>query len=146
MCFIKYLHLVDNHPTRISKVDRMFKEHSQNWKRKYISIKVFGYEKREKFLLYLPKNTFKKHVNLLFLEEKDKTIMSLLKILILSCTIILYIVEDSIFAGKNVILLTALKLMLNKELKFLRNVNMLDSKLWKEKSYHLWFMQILKVF
>ena len=88
-----------------------------------------GYEKREKFLLYLPKNTFKKHVNLLFLEEKDKTIMSLLKILILSCTIILYIVEDSIFAGKNVILLTALKLMLNKEFKFLRNVNMLDSKL-----------------
>ena len=102
--------------------------------------------KKGKISALFAKNTFEKHVNLLFLEEKDKTIMSLIKILILSCTIRLYIVEDNIFAGKNVILLIALKLMLNKEFKFLRNVNMLDSKLWKEKSYHLWFMQILKVF
>ena len=41
-----------------------------------------------------------------------------------------------------VILETALKLMINKELKCLKKVNILSSKIMKK----LWFMQILKAF
>ena len=93
------------------------------------ALKCLVMKKGKNFCFICQKILSKNTLIYYFLEEKDKTIMSLLKILILSRTIILYIVEDSIFAGKNVILLIALKLMLNKEFKFLRNVNMLDSKL-----------------
>ena len=43
-------------------------------KKNCIRISVFGYEKKEKYPLYVSKNTFKKHVDLLLLllEEKDK--------------------------------------------------------------------------
>ena len=84
-CLMRYLHPADHHLARISKVDIMFEKESDFTGKKFpvkkiltklkkncISIIVFGYENREKCLLYVPKNTFKKHVNLLLLEEKDK--------------------------------------------------------------------------
>ena len=42
-------------------------------KKNCIRISVFGYEKKEKYPLYVSKNPFKKHFDLLLLlEEKDK--------------------------------------------------------------------------
>ena len=82
--------------------------------------------------------------------------MFLSKILIHLCMVIHYMVEGNIFAGivcklsaqkkyQNFILKIALKLMVNKGLRFLKKVNTLTSKILKEKlSYHLWFMPILK--
>ena len=58
--------------------------------------------------------------------------MFLLKILILLCATILYIMEIA-FLSINVILLVALELMVNKEFKFLKELNMLDSKIMKRK-------------
>ena len=61
-----------------------------------------------------------------------------------SCMIILYIAEENIFVVivympslqktfESVILKIALKLMINKQLRRLRKVNMLNSKVLKEK-------------
>ena len=58
--------------------------------------------------------------------------MFLLKILILLCATILYIMEIA-FLSINVILLVALELMVNKEFEFLKELNMLDSKIMKRK-------------
>ena len=54
------------------------------------------------------KNTFKKLVDLLFLEKKTKSTMILLRILIHSCKIILKIMEGNAFA------VTAWKLLAQK--------------------------------
>ena len=58
-----------------------------------VGISVFDYENKEKYLLYMPKSIFKKHVKLLLLEKKKtkSTYMFLLKIFTHSSTIILYI-------------------------------------------------------
>ena len=93
-CLMRYLHPVDHHPARIRKVDRMFEEELDFTDKKFpikirdihriekkncISINVFEYENKEKYLLYVPKNTFKTHVDLLLLEGKDKKHYVLIK-------------------------------------------------------------------
>ena len=75
---------------------------------------------------------------------RGKNTMFLPMILIDSCMIILYIMEENIFVvivsilllqkkKESVILKNALKLMVNKQLRCLRKVNMLNSKIFKEK-------------
>ena len=75
---------------------------------------------------------------------RGKNTMFLPMILIDSCMIILYIMEENIFVvivsilllqkkKECVILKNALKLMVNKQLRCLRKVNMLNSKIFKEK-------------
>ena len=48
-------------------------------KKHFIAIKDLGYEKREKYLLYLSKNTFKQQIDLLIVERKDKKYYVLIK-------------------------------------------------------------------
>ena len=45
----------------------------------FIAIKDLGYEKREEYLLYLSKNTFKQQIDLLIVERKDKKYYVLIK-------------------------------------------------------------------
>ena len=89
-----------------------------------------------------------KYADLLLIREENKK----------HYVIILYIVEESFFVVtvykllaqkkySNAILMIALKLMVNKWLRCLKTVNMLDSKILKGKwNHYLWYMQILKVF
>ena len=44
-----------------------------------ISISVFDYENKQKFPIYVSKNTFKRHVNLSLIEEKDQCHYVLIK-------------------------------------------------------------------
>ena len=76
---MRYLHPTDHHPARIRKVDRMF-ERKLNFKyiklpvkigdirkiekKNCIGISVFGYENKEKYPIYVSRNTLKKHVDL----------------------------------------------------------------------------------
>ena len=58
------------------KIIVKIKDIQKNEKKKFfIAIKDFGYEKREKYLLYMSKNTFKQHIDLLIVERKDKKIL-----------------------------------------------------------------------
>ena len=93
-CFVRYLHPADHHPGRIRKFDRSFGEElalkykisSQNWrysqnlKRNFISISVFGYENKKKRPIYvLRKCCEETHVDLLLITEKDKRHYVLIK-------------------------------------------------------------------
>ena len=133
-------------PVKISDTHKIKKR-----KKNCIGISVLGYKNKSK-------NTFKKDVDILLflslllllslLEKKDKKHYVLvknfnkrhkalsLKILTQSCTIILYIVKESIFVVNvykllgqnkygNVILMIALKSMVNKRLKDVNMFNML---------------------
>ena len=60
-----------------------------------IGIKAFGYKNNQKHPIYVS-NTHEKNVDLL-IGEQGKDTMFLLKILILSCMIILYIMEKKHF-------------------------------------------------
>ena len=67
-------------------------------KTSYISISIFGYENKEKYPIYASRNTFKKHIDLLLLEKKNrKDTMFLSKILIHLCMTIHYTIEENIF-------------------------------------------------
>ena len=90
------------------------------------------------------KNTFKRHIDLLLLGEEDKTHHFLIKILINSYLIIHYTVEENGFVVivfkllvqqkfYKFILMNALQLMVKKLLRYLKKVNMSDSKIMKEK-------------
>ena len=59
-------------------------------------MRVFGYENKNKYPIYVSRNTFKNHVDLLLKENKPKDTMLLSKILAYSCLIIHYIMEESI--------------------------------------------------
>ena len=58
-------------PVKIKDVYKIEKKNS-------IDISVFGYKDKEKYPLYTPKNTFKKHFDL-FLLKKDKKCYVLIK-------------------------------------------------------------------
>ena len=49
--------------------------------RNYININIFGNEDKEKFPIYISKNTFKRDVLLLFIEKEANLTMLLSKIL-----------------------------------------------------------------
>ena len=48
-------------------------------KKNCISISVFGYKKKEKYPIYVSKNTFKRHVDLLLIGEEGKRHYVLIK-------------------------------------------------------------------
>ena len=48
-------------------------------KKNCISISVFGYKKKEKYPIYVSKNTFKRHVDLLLIGEEGKRYYVLIK-------------------------------------------------------------------
>ena len=92
-----------------------------------IGISVFGYENKEKYPIYVSKKCCKeKHVDLLLIGEGEKSNMFLSMIFIDSCMIIYYIVEENIFVA-------VVKINGKKRLRYLRKMNMLDSKTLKEK-------------
>ena len=51
----------------------------QNREKNCISISVFGYEDMEKFPVFVSKNTFKRHVDLLLIEEEGQSLYVLVK-------------------------------------------------------------------
>ena len=117
-------------------------------KKNIIDINIFRYENNEKYPIYVSKKYFEeKHGDLLLIGEGEKNTMLLSMISIDSCMIILYIVKENTF-GRYCLhgfiteeilkcqLKIALKLMVNKRLRRLRKVNMLNSKILK-KNRHL---------
>ena len=80
-----------NFPLKIRDIQKISKKNS-------ISISAFGYENKEKHPIYVSKNVMKKNMLVYYWKQKKaKYTMFLLKILILSCMIMLYILEESIF-------------------------------------------------
>ena len=78
-------------PVKIRDIHKIEKKNS-------IGFTVFGYRKKEKHPIYISKKCCeKKHVDLLMIGREGKRHYVLIKILILSCRIILYIVEEIIF-------------------------------------------------
>ena len=84
-CFINIQNFDD--PARIKKIGKLFKDgldfEDINFpvkirdiqkieKKNSIEISVFGYENKENYPLYVSKNIFKKHFDLLLIEGKDK--------------------------------------------------------------------------
>ena len=71
LCLGRYLNPSDHYLARIRKIDKILPENVeigkiQNIEKKNcISISVFDYESKEKFPIYISKNTFKKHVDFL---------------------------------------------------------------------------------
>ena len=103
----------DYHPARIAKADKDFSK-TLDFKdiifpvkirdilkienKNSTGISVFAYEKKEKNPTYVSgKRCEEKHGDLLLIAEVEKSTMFLSKILIDSCTIINYIVEENIF-------------------------------------------------
>ena len=85
---IRYLNPADHYPARIRKVLKTLLEKKIDFKdinflvkiadihkiakKNCVIISVFGYENKEKYLLYVSKTTFKEHIDLLLLEQKNK--------------------------------------------------------------------------
>ena len=68
-------------------------------KKKSIGISVFGYGKKEKHSIYVSKKCCEeKHVDLLSMGEEGKRHYILIKDFILSCMIMVDILEENIFA------------------------------------------------
>ena len=66
-------------------------------KKNCIGISVFGYENKEKYPIYVLQNTFTRYVDLLLIRKKVKRHIFLSTILIHSCMIIHYIMEENLF-------------------------------------------------
>ena len=97
-CVVTYLHPADHHLAINRKIPNLFgdeldfkdikfpvkiKDISKIYENNFIGTDVFDYEnKKKKYLIYVSKNTFKKHVDLFLLQEKDKSTILLSKILI----------------------------------------------------------------
>ena len=82
-CLVKYSNPVDNHPARIRKIDKLFRDDmdfkditfpikvkdiqkvQKKKKKNSIGIRVFSYEKKDKYTLYALRNAFKKYIYLL---------------------------------------------------------------------------------
>ena len=85
---IRYLNPADHYPARIRKVLKTLLEKKIDFKdinflvkiadihkiakKNCVIISVFGYENKEKYPLYVSKTTFKEHIDLLLLEQKNK--------------------------------------------------------------------------
>ena len=84
---VRYLHPADHHPARIEKVDKDFarelgfedrkfpikiKDIHKIEKKNCISISVFRYKNKQKYPIYVSRNTFKRHAYLLLIGEKVK--------------------------------------------------------------------------
>ena len=96
----------------------------------YIGVSILGYESKEKYPIYVSKNTFRRHVNLLLKEEEGERhfFLSLLFVIILS--LLLLLVQQKY---QKVMLTIVLKLMVNKWFRYLKKMNTWDSKTMKRK-------------
>ena len=127
--------LKTNFPIKIRDIHKIEKKNS-------IGISVFGYENKEKYTIYVSKQCYdEKHVDLLLTWEGEKKHYTLIK------DFHGFMYDDSIYCGRKHLLLftclhyrrnfktlkIALTLMVSKPLKCLRKVNMLNSKILKEK-------------
>ena len=85
----KKVHPADHHPAGIRKIKKLFKNVSDFWRHKILSQNedihkieekkfywhcVFRYDDKEKYLLDMSKNIFKKQVDLLFFLKKRQNI------------------------------------------------------------------------
>ena len=84
---VRYLHPADHHPVRIRKVSKIFSRELDFKDIKFpvkirgihkiekncIGISIFGYENKEKYLIYVSKKCCEEeHVHLLLIEKEDK--------------------------------------------------------------------------
>ena len=93
---VRYLHPADNNPVKFRNVDKLVESNSyfkdikfpieirdihkiEKKKKNCISISVFGYKKKEKYPIYVSKNTFKRHIDLLLIGEEGKRHYVLIK-------------------------------------------------------------------
>ena len=129
--------LKTNFPIKIRDIHKIEKKNSTG-------ISVFGYENKEKYPIYVSKQCCEeKHVDLLLTWEGEKKHYTLIK------DFHRFMYDDSIYCGRKHLLLLlftclhyrrnfktlkiAFTLMVSERLKCLRKVNMLNSKILKEK-------------
>ena len=79
-CLVRYLNPADHDYPRIKKIDKKLDFKDKNFpveirdfckREKCISNIVFSYKNREKLPIYVSNNTFKRHVDLLFLKKYE---------------------------------------------------------------------------
>ena len=93
-CLFRYLHTSDHNPRTIRMVDKYFtreldfkdiklpvkiRDIHKVEKKNCICISVFNHENKEKYLIYVSRNTFKRHVDLLLVGEEGKRHYVLIK-------------------------------------------------------------------
>ena len=110
---VRYLNPAQRNPRRITKADKDFtkrldfkdikfpvkiRDIHKTEKNNSISISAFGYENQEKYPIHIQKKCCKENFDLLLIREGEKKkTMFLSMILVDSCMITHYIVEENIF-------------------------------------------------
>ena len=113
-------------------------------RKKYIGINVFDYKSNGKYSIYLSKNTFKRHFDLLLIRDKCKIHYVLNKDFntftdrhtLQRERKLFYCYWLQAFSATKILkvmLMITLKMMVNKPFKYLKKMNMLDSKIMKGK-------------
>ena len=93
-CHIRYLNPQDGHPQRIKKIDKEYinqldysgiefpvtvKQYNKIEKQNEININVFGYENKQPYPIYISKEKYEKHLELLLITEDDNKHYVLIK-------------------------------------------------------------------
>ena len=93
-CHIRYLNPQDVHPERIKKIDKEYinqldysgiefpvtvKQYNKIEKQNEININVFGYENKQPYPIYISKEKYEKHLELLLITEDDNKHYVLIK-------------------------------------------------------------------
>ena len=93
-CHIRYLNPQDAHPERIKKIDKEYinqldysgiefpvtvKQYNKIEKQNEININVFGYENKQPYPIYISKEKYEKHLELLLITEDDNKHYILIK-------------------------------------------------------------------
>ena len=93
-CHIRYLNPQDKDPQRIKKSDKAFienldysgiefpvttKQYNKIEKKNEININVFGYEEKQKYPIYVSKEKYKDHINILLITENENNHYVLIK-------------------------------------------------------------------
>ena len=93
-CHIRYLNPQDGHPERIKKIDKEYinqldysgiefpvtvKQYNKIEKQNEININVFGYENKQPYPIYISKEKYEKHLELLLITEDDNKHYVLIK-------------------------------------------------------------------
>ena len=86
-CHIRHLNPQDKDPQRIKKSDKAFienldysaiefpvttKQYNKIEQQNEININVFGYEEKQKYPIYVSKEKYKDHINMLLMTENEK--------------------------------------------------------------------------
>ena len=93
-CHIRHLNPQDNHPQRIKKSDKAYvdklnytgiefpvstKQYNKIEKQNEININVFGYENKQPYPIYMSKEKYDDHMNLLYITENENKHYVLIK-------------------------------------------------------------------